>query len=64
MPVFHYKARNTRGEAIEADIEAASADVVASQLFNTGVTPITMTSVSGSMSCAAGATLTVQAVGP
>ncbi len=42
MPVFHYKARNTRGESIEADIEAASADVVASQLFNTGVIPITI----------------------
>ncbi|MBS1220295.1 MAG: hypothetical protein H6R21_3428 [Proteobacteria bacterium] len=42
MPVFHYKARNARGESIEADIEAASADVVAGQLFNTGVTPITI----------------------
>lgn len=42
MPIYHYKARNARGEAIEADIEAASADVVAGQLFNTGVTPITI----------------------
>jgi MSHA biogenesis protein MshG len=42
MPVFHYKGRNARGEAIEADIESTSADAVATQLFNTGVTPITI----------------------
>lgn len=42
MPVFHYKGRNARGEAIEADIESPSADAVATQLFNTGVTPITI----------------------
>lgn len=42
MPIFHYKGRNARGEAIEADIESVSADAVASQLFNTGVTPITI----------------------
>lgn len=42
MAVFHYKGRNARGEAIEADIESTSADAVATQLFNTGVTPITI----------------------
>ncbi|MHB8746276.1 MAG: type II secretion system F family protein, partial [Gammaproteobacteria bacterium] len=40
--MFHYKGRNARGEAIEADIESPSADAVATQLFNTGVTPITI----------------------
>jgi len=42
MPTFHYRGRNARGEAIEANIESVSADAVASQLFNTGVTPITI----------------------
>ncbi len=42
MPTFHYKARNARGESIEADIEAVSADAVAGQLYNTGVIPITI----------------------
>lgn len=42
MALFHYKGRNARGEAIEADIESTSADAVATQLFNTGVTPITI----------------------
>ena len=40
MPVFHYKGRNQRGEAITGNIEAVTADAVATQLFNTGVTPI------------------------
>jgi MSHA biogenesis protein MshG len=40
MSVFKYKGRTSRGEAIEGNIEAASADAVATQLFNSGITPI------------------------
>lgn len=40
MPKFHYKARSMRGEPLEGFIDAANSDAVASQLFNTGVTPI------------------------
>lgn len=40
MPHFRYKARSSRGEAVEGVLEAASVDAVANQLFNTGVTPI------------------------
>lgn len=40
MPRYHYKGRTERGEPIEGFLEAPSADAVASQLFNSGVTPI------------------------
>lgn len=40
MPTFQYKARNQRGEAVTGSIEAPTADAVATQLFNTGVTPV------------------------
>ena len=40
MPQFHYKGRANRGDAIEGIIDAPSADAVAQQLFNTGITPI------------------------
>ncbi|MHB1951341.1 MAG: type II secretion system F family protein [Acidiferrobacteraceae bacterium] len=40
MPAFQYKGRNGRGEAVAGRIEAATADAVADQLFNSGVTPI------------------------
>lgn len=40
MAVFQYKGRTNRGDAVQGRIEAASADAVASQLFNTGITPI------------------------
>lgn len=40
MPAFHYRGRNQRGEVVTGVLEATSADAVASQLFNTGVTPI------------------------
>lgn len=40
MSVFKYKGRTARGEAIEGNIEAPSADAVATQLFNSGITPI------------------------
>ena len=40
MPVFDYKGRNQRGEAISGQIEAATADAVATQLSNSGVIPV------------------------
>lgn len=40
MPIFAYKARNSRGDAVKGEIEAASADVVATQLMNSGITPL------------------------
>lgn len=42
MPLFKYKARNNHGESVTGTLEAPSADAVASQLINTGVTPITI----------------------
>jgi MSHA biogenesis protein MshG len=40
MALFHYKGRTHRGDAINGTLEAATADAVAAQLFNSGVTPI------------------------
>jgi MSHA biogenesis protein MshG len=40
MPYFLYKGRNPRGELVHGQLEATSMDAVASQLMNTGLTPI------------------------
>ena len=40
MALFAYTGRDRRGESVNGQIEAASADAVATQLFNNGVTPI------------------------
>ena len=40
MPNFQYHGRNRRGEAETGRIEAATAESVANQLFNNGITPI------------------------
>lgn len=40
MAVFQYRGRNGRGEAVAGRIEAMTADAVADQLLNTGITPI------------------------
>lgn len=40
MPIFTYKARDSRGDAVKGEIEASSADSVASQLLNSGITPV------------------------
>src|SRR3990172_6616047 len=40
MPIFQYRGRNQRGEVVTGRVDAASADAVASQLFNSGVVPI------------------------
>lgn len=40
VPAFEYRGRNRRGESIKGRMEGASVDAVASQLLNSGVTPI------------------------
>jgi len=40
MPLFQYKGRNQRGEAVRGHLEASSPDAVAAQLLSTGVIPI------------------------
>jgi len=40
MATFFYKGRTNRGDSIEGNIEANSEDAVATQLFNSGITPI------------------------
>lgn len=40
MPAFQYRGRNQRGEVVKGRIEGASPEVVATQLFNSGITPI------------------------
>lgn len=40
MALFKYKGRTSSGDSIEGNIEAPSADAVATQLFNSGITPI------------------------
>lgn len=47
MPHFSYKGRNPRGELVQGSIEATTADIVASQLMNTGVTPIDIAEATG-----------------
>ena len=40
MPNFQYRGRTGRGEAVSGELEAESPDAVASQLMNTGITPV------------------------
>lgn len=40
MAVFEYRGRNAQGDMVRGRVEGESADSVAGQLFNTGVTPI------------------------
>lgn len=40
MGAFRYRARDARGEALEGVLEGSSADAVANQLINSGITPI------------------------
>ena len=43
MPLFAYKGRSSEGSLVNGQIDAGSIDAVASQLFNTGITPIDIT---------------------
>lgn len=40
MAVFHYRARNPQGDLVTGELDADTVDSVATQLFNTGLTPI------------------------
>jgi len=40
MARYSYRGRTARGEAVESIVEASSEDAVASQLMNSGITPI------------------------
>jgi len=40
MPNFTYKGRSIRGALVQGELEAVNIDAVATQLFNTGITPI------------------------
>ena len=40
MPQYQYSGRNRRGESVHGRMDGASIDVVATQLFNNGITPI------------------------
>ena len=46
MPFFAYKARDAGGELVEGVIESVDSNAVASQLFNTGITPIQINATS------------------
>ncbi len=54
MLLYHYKGRNQRGEVVSGQIEAGSADAVATQLFNNGITPVDITVTSASADVLAG----------
>ncbi len=43
MARYFYKGRTARGEAVENTVEANSEDALATQLFNSGITPIEIT---------------------
>ena len=47
MPNFIYKGRNPRGEFVQGRLEATTLDAVATQLMNTGVTPIDIEEAEG-----------------
>lgn len=40
MTAYRYKARDARGQAVEGVLEGSSADAIATQLMNSGITPI------------------------
>lgn len=47
MPVFAYKGRSVRGALMQGLIDANSIDTVATQLMNSGITPIDITQSGG-----------------
>ena len=54
MPIFSYKGRALRGEAVAGKLEGETAEAVASRLFHTGITPIDIVAVSAAESADAG----------
>ncbi len=43
MPIFAYKGRSLRGEAVSGQLDGDTPEAVATRLFNSGVTPIEIT---------------------
>lgn len=43
MALFQYRGRTQRGEAVKGKLEGQSAEAVATQLFNSGITPVDIT---------------------
>lgn len=43
MPFFAYKGRNAGGELVQGVLESVDSSSVATQLFNTGITPVSIT---------------------
>ena len=43
MPTFQYTGRDNQGQAVDGNVEANSVDAVATQLLNTGITPLNIT---------------------
>ncbi len=54
MPVFRYKARSTRGDSVAGTLEAANPDMVAAQLIEGGLTPISIEAFSSDADIAGG----------
>ncbi len=50
MASFQYKARSKQGDAIEGVMDASSSTAVATQLFNTGLTPVDIFEVDATVS--------------
>jgi len=46
MPFFAYKGRNAGGELVQGVLESPDSGSVASQLFNTGITPVSISQTS------------------
>ena len=43
MALFQYRGRTQRGESVKGKLEGQSAEAVATQLFNSGITPVDIT---------------------
>ena len=48
MPQFEYRGRGRRGDLVKGALEAQSRDAVASQLLNSGITPVEISAVTAS----------------
>jgi len=47
MAAFEYKGRNKRGEAMSGNMDAETAEIVAEQLFRSGITPTQISEIAG-----------------
>jgi MSHA biogenesis protein MshG len=54
VPQFAYQGRNARGELVKGVLEGADSGAVADQLFNTGITPVSITESRGAAAAGGG----------